>query len=68
MGGAGTPVEVVAESWPSQTMVDSCIDCVASWRHSEGHWRAVNGYHASYGYDIKRGGNGIWYGTGIFSN
>jgi hypothetical protein len=68
LGRNRTPVEVVAESWPSQTMIDSCIDCVASWRHSDGHWSAVRGRHRAYGYDIRRGANGIWYGTGIFSN
>jgi hypothetical protein len=60
--------EVVAESWPNQTLIDSCIDCVASWRHSPGHWRAVRGRHRLFGYDIRRGRNGIWYGTGIFAN
>jgi hypothetical protein len=60
--------EVVAESWPNQGLIDSCIDCVASWRHSPGHWRAVRGRHRLFGYDIRRGGNGIWYGTGIFAN
>ncbi len=68
LGGLFAPVEVVAESWPNQTMIDSCIDCVDSWRHSPGHWNAVRSYHTSYGYDIKRGSNGIWYGTGIFAN
>lgn len=69
LGGVfGHPVEVVAESWPNQTMIDSCIDCVASWRHSPGHWNAVKSYQRTYGYDIKRGSNGIWYGTGIFAN
>ncbi len=67
MGGAVTPVEVVAESWPNQTMIDSCVDCVASWRHSSGHWRAVNAPHAYYAYDIQRGNNSIWYATGIFA-
>ena len=38
---AGTASEVVAESWPNQDMIDSCIDCVKSWRHSSGHWGAV---------------------------
>lgn len=66
--GRGTPVEVVAESWPGQNMVDSCIDCVASWRQSSGHWSAVRSPHSVYGYDIRRGQNGIWYGTGIFAN
>lgn len=66
--GGGAPVEVVAESWPGETMVDACIDCVASWRQSSGHWLQVKTYHGLYGYDIKRGSNGIWYGTGIFAN
>lgn len=65
--GGGGPVEVVAESWPNQTMIDSCVDCVASWRQSDGHWNAVRSFQSIYGYDIKRGGNGIWYGTGIFA-
>jgi hypothetical protein len=68
LAGRRAPVEVVAESWPNQNMIDSCVDCVASWRQSSGHWNAVKSYHAAYGYDIKRGSNGIWYGTGIFAN
>jgi hypothetical protein len=60
--------EVVAESWPDQNMIDSCIDCVSSWRHSPGHWGAVRGRQRLFGYDIRRGRNGIWYGTGIFAN
>jgi hypothetical protein len=60
--------EVVAESWPDQSMIDSCIDCVASWRQSPGHWGAVRGRQRLFGYDIRRGRNGIWYGTGIFAN
>jgi hypothetical protein len=67
-GTPGTPKEVVAESWPNQNLIDSCIDCVASWRQSSGHWAAVNARHDSYGYDIQRGSNGIWYATGIFAN
>ncbi len=60
--------EVVAESWPNQDLIDSCIDCVRSWRHSSGHWGAVRRQHRLYGYDIRQGRNGIWYGTGIFAN
>ena len=67
-GTPGTPVEVVAESWPGENLVDSCVDCVDSWRQSSGHWSAVSANHSGYGYDISRGGNGIWYATGIFSN
>lgn len=66
--GAGSAKEVVAESWPNQNMIDSCIDCVQSWRASSGHWGAVRSRHRLFGYDIRRGGNGIWYGTGIFAN
>ena len=65
-GTPGTPVEVVAESWPSQDLMDSCVDCVDSWHHSEGHWNAVKAQQASYGYDIQLSDNGIWYATGIF--
>jgi len=64
LGGAAA--EVCAESWENQDLLDSCVDCVASWRQSSGHWRAVSSGHAAYGYDIRRGGNGIWYATGIF--
>jgi hypothetical protein len=61
------PVEVVAESWPNQTMIDSCVDCVASWRQSAGHWNAVKSRQGIYGSEIKRGTNGMWYGTGIIA-
>jgi hypothetical protein len=60
--------EVVAESWPGENLVDACIDCVISWRQSPGHWQAVKKRHRLFGYDIRRGRNGIWYGTGIFAN
>jgi hypothetical protein len=58
--------EVVAESWPNEDLVEACIDCVHSWRQSPGHWGAVRSRHPLFGYDIKRGRNGIWYATGIF--
>jgi hypothetical protein len=58
--------EVVAESWPNENLVEACVDCVDSWRQSPGHWSAVRGRHPLFGYDIKRGRNGIWYATGIF--
>ena len=60
--------EVVAESWENQDLIDSCIDCVLSWRQSPGHWAGVSSSHRLYGYDIRKGTNGIWYGTGIFAN
>jgi hypothetical protein len=65
-GGRGGAAEVCAESWPQQDLLDSCVDCVACWRQSAGHWQAVSSPQAAYGYDIRRGGNGIWYATGIF--
>ena len=64
--GAGAASEVCAESWPDQDLLDSCVDCVASWRQSSGHWNAVRSPQAAYGYDLRRGSNGIWYATGIF--
>jgi hypothetical protein len=68
-GAAGSSVtEVCAESWPNQTLMDSVVDCVASWRHSSGHWRGVSRPHRAYAYDIQRGSNGIWYATGLFAD
>jgi hypothetical protein len=64
--GGGSAQEVCAESWENQDLLDSCVDCVASWRQSPGHWNAVRGLQSAYGYDIRRGSNGIWYATGIF--
>jgi len=64
--GGMLPQEVVAESWPNEDLVEACVDCVASWRQSPGHWSAVRDRHPLFGYDIKRGRNGIWYATGIF--
>jgi hypothetical protein len=58
--------EVVAESWPGESLVEAAEDCVHSWRQSPGHWGAVRSRHPLFGYDIKRGRNGIWYATGIF--
>jgi hypothetical protein len=66
IGGAGSAAEVCAESWEHQDLLDSCVDCVASWRQSSGHGQAVRSPQSAYGYDIRRGGNGIWYATGIF--
>ena len=62
-----SPVEVVAESWENQDLLDSCVDCVKSWRQSSGHWNAVRSRHTLFGFDIRRGRNGIWYATGIFA-
>jgi len=67
LGGA-TSREVVAESWPGQSLVEAAIECVHSWRQSPGHWSAVKSRHGRFAYDIKRGRNGIWYATGLFAN
>ena len=32
-----------------------------------GHWDAVSSPHLLFGYDMKRGVNGIWYAAGIFA-
>jgi hypothetical protein len=58
--------EVVAESWPGQTLVEAAEDCVHCWRQSPGHWEAVRGRHRLFAYDMKRGRNGVWYATGLF--
>jgi len=58
--------EVCAESWPGQDLVDAAVECVHSWRQSSGHWSAVRASHPRFGYDMRRGANGIWYATGIF--
>jgi hypothetical protein len=58
--------EVCAESWPGQGLLESAIECVRCWRYSSGHWSAVKADQPRYGYDMRRGRNGIWYGTGIF--
>jgi hypothetical protein len=59
--------EVCAESWPGQGLMHAAIECVQSWRQSSGHWQAVRSRHSFFGYDMKRGRNGVWYATGIFS-
>ncbi len=59
--------EVCAESWPGQGLLAAAIECVRCWRLSSGHWRAVSSPQKAYGYDIKRGSNGVWYATGIFA-
>jgi len=58
--------EVCAESWPGQGLLESAIECVRCWRLSSGHWGAVKAFHPKYGYDMRRGKNGVWYATGIF--
>lgn len=58
--------EVCAESWPGERLVEAAIECVRSWRSSSGHWGTVRARHERFGYDMKRGGNGVWYATGIF--
>jgi hypothetical protein len=60
-----TAREVCAESWPGQNLVEAAIECVRCWRLSSGHWSAVGSPSRFFGYDMKRGGNGIWYATGI---
>lgn len=61
-----TASEVCAESWPGEHLLEAAIECVRCWRLSSGHWEAVRARHPVYGYDMKRGSNGIWYATGIF--
>lgn len=62
------PQEIVAESWPQEGVVDAAVDVVDSWHHSSGHWQAVYSKQNRFGYDMKKGRNGIWYATGLFGN
>ncbi len=66
LGGGMSAQEVVAESWPGETLVEAAEECVHCWRQSSGHWSAVSRQHRAWAYDMKRGRNGIWYGTGLF--
>src|SRR5207249_167062 len=34
--------EVVAESWPGDSLLEAAIECVRCWRTSGGHWEAVS--------------------------
>jgi hypothetical protein len=68
LGSGMVSREVCAESWPNQRLVEAAEECVHSWRQSSGHWEGVSGKHASFGYDMKPGTNGIWYATGIFGD
>lgn len=63
--GGLTAREVCAESWPGENLVEAAVECVRCWRASSGHWSAVRGSSRFFGYDMKRGSNGIWYATGI---
>jgi len=65
--GGAAPREVCAESWPGENLVEAAQECVRSWRSSSGHWSAVSARQRFFGYDMKRGENGIWYATGILS-
>lgn len=60
--------EIVAESWPQEGLVDAAVDVVDSWHHSPGHWQAVYSNQNRFGYDMKKGSNGIWYATGLFGS
>lgn len=58
--------EVANESWPGQSAEDAAVEMFRSWRHSSGHWAAVNGECKVYGYAMVLGKNGVWYACGIF--
>lgn len=64
--GGMVAVEVCAESWPGEELVDAAEECVHSWRQSSGHWGAVSARQPFFGYDMKLGSRAVWYATGIF--
>lgn len=61
-------VEICAESWPNENMLEAAFEIVHSWRRSPGHWKQVMKHHDYWGYDMSKGMNGIWYGCGIFGD
>jgi hypothetical protein len=63
--GGGAPREVCAQSWGHENLVEAAIECVRCWRSSSGHWSAVRSHCHYFGYDMKRGDDGVWYATGI---
>jgi len=65
--GGLSPREVCAESWPGENLVEAAIECVRCWRLSEGHWSAVRARSRFFGFDMRRGSNGVWYATGILA-
>lgn len=67
LGRGLTAREVCAESWPGQDLVEAAEECVHSWRQSPGHWEIVNSAAPVFGYDMKLGSRGVWYGTGILA-
>lgn len=67
LSDGSTATEVCAESWSNQSMLEAARECVNSWRQSSGHWSSVRAKHHAFGYDMKRGSNGVWYATGIFA-
>jgi hypothetical protein len=64
--GGMVAIEVCAESWPGEELVDAAEECVNSWRQSSGHWSAVSSRQPFFGYDMKLGSRAVWYATGIF--
>jgi hypothetical protein len=62
-----TFAEVANESWPGQDQTDAANEMYKSWKHSPGHWSAVNGSCRYYGYAMVLSDNGIWYACGIFA-
>lgn len=61
--------EVANESWPGQNANFAAREMYKSWRQSPGHWSAVNGAHAHWGYAMayserKR----TWYAAGVFGD
>ncbi len=66
--GGLTAREVCAESWPGERLVEAAVECVRCWRFSDGHWSAVKAPCRYFGYDMRRGSNGVWYATGIFGS
>jgi len=65
--GYQAPYENAAESWPHNiSFVSAALECVDSWKHSDGHWAATLWAWTDYAYHMRLNENGVWYCTGIY--
>ncbi|MDR3234976.1 MAG: hypothetical protein LBT46_15165 [Planctomycetaceae bacterium] len=64
--GGGSPSEICAQSWSSESVFEAAIGCMRAWRNSSAHWNFVRRQHTHFGFDIRRGKGDAWYATGFF--
>jgi len=60
--------EVANESWPNDSPEKAADEMYHSWKQSPGHWAAVDGKCAFYGYAMcYNAGKRVWYACGVFA-